>query len=186
MLFLLGPCICRGLCHAVVRFFQVQLRSGCLEDSTIWSCWSCTHPKRKADTYIQNRFTERLCCKQKILKYLTLASSIPCFCKMGYPPVIKVEEPRGSMHNLYTQFLPASPSLKTICIIFMGWKLYMMHYHMSKGDNKHTPTYVSMYLHPRAPRLCTWTQIFNDIKVMNHFEKGVWRMGCFEIGSLLI
>ena len=47
MLFLLGPCICRRLCHAVVRFFQVQLRSGCLEDSTIGSCWSCTHPKRK-------------------------------------------------------------------------------------------------------------------------------------------
>lgn len=57
-------------------------------------------PEKKADTYIKNQFTERLCCKQKILQYLTLASSIHCLCKLGHPSVTKVEEPRGSMYNL--------------------------------------------------------------------------------------
>ena len=40
--------------------------------------------------------------------------------------------PMGSMYNLYTQFLQASPSLKNIFCIIMGLKPYSVHYLMTR------------------------------------------------------
>ena len=87
---------------------------------------------------------------------------------------------RSNVFNVKPMYTISMSLIKSENPIFklLGLKLYLVHYLMSKKKMK-IYSYMtlmikllSIYLHPRTPRLCARTQIF---KVFNQLEKCTWR-----------